>query len=52
MNNELWNYVHTATKVLFPDEVRETCKLVAEFIPDGEFYSQYRLYLDEHGNKK
>lgn len=51
-DDKIWGFVHKAEKVLFPNDVKRNWTLLAEYIPDGEANSQYRLYKDENGNNK
>ena len=51
-NDKIWDFIHKAEKVLFPNDINTTWALLREYIPDGEFNSQYRLYKDENGNNK
>lgn len=49
---DMWNFIHSATKISFPDEVRSSWNLLFEYIPAGEPCTQYRLYLDDNGIRK
>ena len=51
-NDNIWDFIHKAEKVLFPNDIKSTWTLLVEYIPYGEFYTQYRLYKDENGNNK
>lgn len=49
---DVWGFIHSATKIIFPDDIEPSWNLLFEYIPDGEMYHQYRLYLDEKGIRK
>lgn len=50
--SEIWDFIHDTEQVKFPDQIYADNTLIAEFIPDGNFSIQYRLYVDKNGNKK
>ena len=48
----VWGFIHKASKVLFPGDIKSTWRLLAEYISENEPFTQYRLYEDETGNGK
>lgn len=50
--NNVWEFIHKASKVLFPEDIKSNWRLLAEYISDNEPFIQYRLYKTATGNGK
>lgn len=51
-NNNVWEFIHKASKILFPGDITSKWRLLAEYISESEPFIQYRLYEDEIENWK
>lgn len=49
---DVWSFIRDVEKVRFPTDIKKSWTLIMEFVPSTQLFCQYRLYLDQYGNKK
>lgn len=47
--SKVWDFIRSAEKIKFPQEVQVEYELVAEYVVD---WTQYRLYITDSGDMK
>lgn len=50
--DNVWEFIHKASKIQFPGNVKLEWRFLGEYISENEPYIQYRLYKDEIGNER